>query len=190
MLGNDVTMTSLVCVRYFPKIFGPQENEPLNSVATMAAFEKLTEEVCSPPRHHLSHLHHLTSSPPHTFIVYLTPSQPHHLTRLLTTSHPRTLTTSHPHILTTSHPHPLPPSSLPPHTLTASPPHTYLYHFTPSHPHTYPHPLTGERLPPRAGRPFPLSLEHLRRCHGLPQGCQRGHVSTNQSPHTGHMTGT
>jgi 5-oxoprolinase (ATP-hydrolysing) len=30
---------------YFPKIFGPSENEPLDKAATSEAFYKLTEEV-------------------------------------------------------------------------------------------------------------------------------------------------
>ena len=37
-----------VCValcRYFPKIFGPDEDEPLNQPATMEAFQRLTEQV-------------------------------------------------------------------------------------------------------------------------------------------------
>lgn len=31
---------------YFPKIFGKNENEPLDKSCTVAAFEKLTGEVC------------------------------------------------------------------------------------------------------------------------------------------------
>lgn len=30
---------------YFPKIFGPNENEPLDKCCTLTAFKKLTEEV-------------------------------------------------------------------------------------------------------------------------------------------------
>ena len=33
--------------RYFPKIFGPKENEPLNKKASMDALERLTAEVSS-----------------------------------------------------------------------------------------------------------------------------------------------
>lgn len=31
--------------RYFPKIFGPKENEPLNKQATMEIFQTMTNEV-------------------------------------------------------------------------------------------------------------------------------------------------
>lgn len=31
---------------YFPKIFGPHENEALDKACTLQAFDKLTEKVC------------------------------------------------------------------------------------------------------------------------------------------------
>ena len=44
-----VTDANLVLGRlqtdYFPKIFGPKENEPLDKAATRRAFEKLLHEV-------------------------------------------------------------------------------------------------------------------------------------------------
>jgi 5-oxoprolinase (ATP-hydrolysing) len=49
--GGPLTVTDAnLCLgrllpEYFPKIFGPSENEPLDKVATTQAFCKLTEEV-------------------------------------------------------------------------------------------------------------------------------------------------
>jgi 5-oxoprolinase (ATP-hydrolysing) len=34
-----------VIPKHFPHIFGPNENEPLDTVAVQAAFEQLTQEV-------------------------------------------------------------------------------------------------------------------------------------------------
>ena len=50
-----VTDANLVLGRllpeFFPKIFGPKENEPLDLVATRAAFKKLTQEVLKKCNH-------------------------------------------------------------------------------------------------------------------------------------------
>jgi 5-oxoprolinase (ATP-hydrolysing) len=49
--GGPLTVTDAnLCLgrllpEYFPKIFGPSENEPLDKAATIEAFYKLTEEV-------------------------------------------------------------------------------------------------------------------------------------------------
>ena len=46
----------LVSLRYFPKIFGPNEDQPLDRDAAIAAFEKLTDEVMHTCSHVTSNL--------------------------------------------------------------------------------------------------------------------------------------
>ena len=64
-----VTDANLVLGRllpeFFPKIFGPKENEPLDLEATRAAFKKLTQEVLKKYKQSCRHQHRTPELPAH-----------------------------------------------------------------------------------------------------------------------------